>query len=310
METTIDVIIPVFRPNDELLSLLWMLKKQTVPVRKIIVMITRSEDAVYPDFSSFGNVETSFLLPEEFDHGGTRDRGISFSDADFVLLMTQDAEPLNNYLTENLLKPFEDPGVAVSYARQLPKKDCRVIERYTRKFNYPAASGVKSVEDLPDLGIKTYFCSNVCAMYRRSVYMELGGFTKKTIFNEDMIFASKAVNAGYKIAYAADAEVLHSHNFTGIQQFHRNFDLAVSQADHPEIFAGISSESEGKKLVKDTAKYLLKSGRFFLVPVLIYQSGMKYIGYRLGKNYRKHSLKFNRFCSMNKKYWREENGTD
>ena len=55
------------------------------------------------------------------------------------------------------------------------------------------------------LGIKTFFCSNVCAAYRREIYEELGGFVKHTIFNEDMIYAAKAVEAGYAIAYAADA---------------------------------------------------------------------------------------------------------
>ena len=56
---------------------------------------------------------------------------------------------------------------------------------------------------------------------------------------------------GYRIAYAADAVVFHSHNYTALEQLRRNFDLAVSQADHPEVFAGISSEGEGIRLVKD-----------------------------------------------------------
>ena len=103
------------------------------------------------------------------------------------------------------------------------------------------------------MGIKTYFCSNVCAMYRRDVFRELGGFEKHTIFNEDMIFAARAVKAGWRIAYAADARVYHSHDYTAKEQFHRNFDNGVSQAQHPEIFAGVSSESEGVKLVKKTA---------------------------------------------------------
>lgn len=55
-----------------------------------------------------------------------------------------------------------------------------------------------------------------------------------------MIYAAKAVEAGYSIAYAADAEVVHSHNYTNGQQFHRNFDLGVSQAEHPEVFGGVS----------------------------------------------------------------------
>lgn len=85
-------------------------------------------------------------------------------------------------------------------------KDCDIIERYTRSFNYPKESSVKTKADLDRLGIKTFFCSNVCAMYRRSIYEKLGGFVKHTIFNEDMIFAGKLIQEGYAIAYVQKQE--------------------------------------------------------------------------------------------------------
>ena len=302
---TIDVVIPAYKPGDALRRLLWMLKKQNHPVRRFIIMITESEKAVYPDFDSFGNVEIHTLKPSEYDHGNTRNLGASFSDADYLLFMTQDAEPINNHLTENLLEAFSDPLVACAYARQLPREDCRLIEKYTRSFNYPSESFVKSADDLERLGIKTFFCSNVCAMYDRKRFTELGGFTKKTIFNEDMIYASGVIEHGLRIAYRADAEVVHSHNFTCMQQFRRNFDLAVSQADHPEIFEKVPSEKEGMKLVRETASYLLEENEWQWIPYLFWQSAMKYLGYRLGKNYKKLPKKFVVFCSMNKHYWEE-----
>ncbi|MCU6429181.1 glycosyltransferase family 2 protein, partial [Enterobacter sichuanensis] len=124
--------------------------------------------------------------------------------------------------------------------------------RYTRSFNYGDKSVVKSKEDLPVLGIKTFFCSNVCAAYRRELYAALGGFEKHTIFNEDMIMAGKMIKSGREIAYVAEAMVYHSHNYGNMMQFKRNFDLAVSQADHPQIFSMASSESEGMRMVKQT----------------------------------------------------------
>ena len=75
--------------------------------------------------------------------------------------------------------------------------------------------------------------------------MAQGGFPRRTIFNEDMIYAGGLIKNGFAIAYAADARVIHSHNYSGRQQFHRNFDLAVSQAEHPEVFGGLASEGEG-----------------------------------------------------------------
>ena len=76
-----------------------------------------------------------------------------------------------------------------------------------------------------------------------------------------MIFAGELIQKGYGVAYAAEAKVVHSHNYSAIQQFHRNFDLAVSQADHPEVFAGIRSEGEGIRLVKKTAGWLCRQGK-------------------------------------------------
>lgn len=229
------------------------------------------------------------------------------SRADYLLFMTQDAIPCDDRLIANLVKYMEETeDIRVVYARQLPKTDCRLAEQYTRRFNYPAVSSVKRKSDLPRMGIKTYFCSNVCAMYDRAVYMELGGFVKHTIFNEDMIYAGRLIQAGYAVAYAADAKVIHSHNYSAIQQFHRNFDLAVSQADHPEIFGGIKSESEGIRLVSSTAGWLCRQKKIWLVIPLIWNSGWKYLGYLLGKRYRSLPKWVIMRCTMNRRYWKEE----
>ena len=95
------------------------------------------------------------------------------------------------------------------------------------------------------------------------------------------------IEAGYSIAYVAEAKVYHSHNYSGRQQFHRNFDLAVSQAQHPDLFEKYPSEGEGIRLVKETAKYVCKIGKPWLLFPLVWQSGCKYAGYWLGKRYEK-----------------------
>ena len=218
--------------------------------------------------------------------------------------MTQDALPADNRLLEELTAPFlSDDRIAVSYARQLPEKDSGEIERFTRAYNYPEESCVKGKEQLSEMGIKTYFCSNVCAAYKKDIYQELGGFVRHTIFNEDMIYAGRLIQEGYAVAYAADAKVIHSHNYSCMQQFHRNFDLGVSQAEHPEIFAGVPSEGEGIKLVKKTINYLIQKRKIWLIPGVILQSGCKYAGYLSGKNYRKLPRKMILWCTMNREYW-------
>ncbi|MBQ6542636.1 MAG: glycosyltransferase family 2 protein [Lachnospiraceae bacterium] len=300
----LDVLIPVYEPDESFEKLLKMLSNQTVRPEKIILMVTEGSHEVALDEQNDSKIEIHRLQKTEFDHAGTRNAAVSFSDAELVLFMTQDAVPEDVHFIEELVEGMEqDEKIAVSYARQLAKKDTKPIERLIRRFNYPEESRMKSLEDLEELGIKTYFCSDVAAVYRREIFTELGGFETPAVFNEDMVFAAKAVKAGYKVYYNAEARVVHAHNLKLMEQFRRNFDVGASQADHPEVFEEISSESEGGKLFKTVSKGLVKLGRWYLLPYFILQCGAKFIGFRLGKRYPKLKPGFVKKCSSNRAYW-------
>jgi len=305
MPTKVNVVIPVYKPDDKLIQIAEMLKKQTIPVQKLILMVTCREvdgelsDSLGADekiaaiqnmngdgsFEQALQIELVKISADEFDHGNTRRIGADHvtSDCDFILYMTQDAIPENYELVEKLLEHFSDEKVAASYGRQLASDKSSLAEKFTRDFNYPDTDRVKTAEDIETIGIKAFFCSNVCAMYRLSVYKQLGGFVKKTIFNEDMIFANKILKSGYKIAYASQARVIHTHDYSGMQQYRRNFDLAVSQTLNPQAFEGISSESEGVKYVMAAFKYFTKNGKPWLVIPFGINCVYKLLGYRKGK---------------------------
>ncbi|MEE3377582.1 MAG: glycosyltransferase family 2 protein [Lachnospiraceae bacterium] len=301
---TVDVVIPTYHPDkEEVRKLLLRLTEQSVKPAHLLIINTEEQYWDAGITEGIPEAEVFHIRKANFDHAGTRNMGAGFSNADYILFMTQDAIPLDRKLIENLLTPLKKPRVKIAYARQLPKKDCGIIERYTRSFNYPEKSHVRRISDLPRYGIKTYFCSNVCAMYERQLLLTLHGFKEPCIFNEDMIFASRAMKFGYEVAYAAKAQVLHSHNYTAGQQFHRNFDIGVSQAMHPEVFRGIKSESEGKKLVAGTARYLADSGRAYLIPKLVIHSAAKLIGFRLGRMYRSLPESFILSCTSNRGFW-------
>ena len=307
----IDVIIPVYEPDESFKKLLKMLSRQTVRPRKIILMVTAGSREVTPEDKTYPEIEIHKLRKEDFDHAATRNEAASYSDAAMILFMTQDAVPEDVHFIEELQNGMAlDEKIAVSYARQMPKKDCKPIERLIRRFNYPDGSRMKSLEDLEELGIKTYFCSDVAAVYRREIFEELGGFKAPAVFNEDMLFAAGAVKAGYKVYYNADARVYHSHNLKLMEQFRRNFDVGASQADHPEVFEEISSESEGGKMFKTVAKGLVSVGRWYLIPYFILQCGAKFTGFRLGKRYPKLKPGFVKRCSSQRTYWERFYGQD
>lgn len=306
MEKTIDVIIPTYHPGREFEQLIERLYKQDCPINKIIIMNT--EDALWNKEwdEKYPFLEVHHIPKAEFDHGGTRKKAAGLSEADIMVFMTQDALPADRHLLRNLTAAlYDDEQTGAAYARQLPNADCSFVERYTRSFNYPEFSSVRTKADLPQYGIKTYFCSNVCAAYKKDIFEKLGGFVERTIFNEDMIYAGKIVLKGYLVAYQADARVFHSHNYGNVEQFKRNFDLAVSQADHPEIFGTVKSEKEGICLVKNTARYLCKIHKPWLVVDLVIKSGFKFLGYRTGKIYKRLPKKVILACTMNPSYWRK-----
>ncbi len=311
MQYSVDVVLLTYKPQEQVFNLIEALENQTYPLRKIIIINTEEKyfDRLFYGtgfLEKYKNIEVHHISAKEFDHGRTRNKAVKYSKADMFVCMTHDAVPNDENLIENLVSAVTaEKSIAAAYARQLPLPDCREIEKYTRSFNYPEESQVKAYSDIKKLGIKTFFCSNVCAIYKREIFDEIGGFVKKAIFNEDMIYAANAINKGYKISYAAQAQVLHSHNYTCMQQLRRNFDLGVSQAEHPEIFENISSESEGIKLVKDTIKHLCITKNKRLIPYLIVSSAYKYLGYQLGTHYKSLPYGIIKKCSSNKTYWKE-----
>ena len=305
MEKTTDVIIPTYRPGKEFGRLIERLQKQSCPIHRIIIMNTEEKfwnkewDEKYPF------LEVHHIPKAEFDHGGTRKKAAALSEADIMVFMTQDALPADGELIQNLTGALcSDEQIGAAYARQLPNAECSFVERYTRSFNYPEISCVKTKADLPRYGIKTYFCSNVCAAYKKDIFEKLGGFVERTIFNEDMILAGTMIKQGGKIAYCAKAKVIHSHNYSAFQQFHRNFDLAVSQTMYPEVFGGIRSESEGIKLVKKSLSYCIKIGKPWLMIQVVTQSAGKFLGYKMGQQYRSLSMWLILRCTMSPSFWR------
>ena len=304
----INVIIPTYKPGRRLLELTDALERQSVKISGIILMNTEEKylnNLIYgTDFlKKHPNLRIKNISKREFNHGRTRNEGARRSDCDVMIFMTQDAVPANDYLIEELIRPLEDEGVAVSYARQVAWENAAPLEKFSRSFNYPDTDMIKSAEDIDTLGIKTYFCSNVCAAYKKEVFDELGGFVNFTIFNEDMLYAAKAINSGKKIAYASKAVVFHSHDYSGVVQFKRNFDLGVSQADHPEVFGDLKSENEGIRLVKESISYLFSIKKPWLIVKLFWQSACKLMGYRLGKKYKKLSKKKILRYTMSPRYW-------
>jgi rhamnosyltransferase len=245
------------------------------------------------------------ISSQEFNHGGTRNLAVDCApaDCDIVIFLTQDAIPEEGSL-QKLVAAFEDPKVACAYGRQLPHVDATPISQHARSFNYTAQNYVYTQADAARVGLKTVFISNSFAAYRISTFKELGGFPSNTILSEDMYFAGKAVLAGYKVAYVAEAQVRHSHNYTSLEEFKRYFDIGVFHGKERWIHQNFGGAGgEGKKFIFSELRFLLKHGVMY-IPRACINNAMKIAGYKLGKNYKTLPFGWNRALSMHKRYWK------
>ena len=276
----VNTVIPTLNGQNYLEKLLPALKMQSIYVDSIIVDSSSTDDTSMVASQHGACVLT--VVRNEFNHGKTRNIGIHLVKSDIVVLLTQDAILADNYCLENLLKPLDDPQIIASYGRQVPRPDASPAERFTRLFNYPDTPIVKGIDNLPRLGIKTFFFSNVCSAIKTKEFKELGGFPENIIMFEDLIFAAKAIMKGYKIAYVPEAKVWHSHNFSLIQQFRRYQDAGISLRNNAWIFKYTKANREGAEFLKQEIAYLSKKHQCQWIPYAIAESVFKFAGFWLG----------------------------
>jgi len=265
---SVSAIILTMNAEKNIVPLLQTLQDQTVAPCEIIVADSESTDNTVSIAKEYG----AKILPikrSEFNHGGTRDYALQQSKGEYILYLTHDAVPANNVLIERLVDMLKStPKMAVVYGRQLPRENATYMERLVRDYNYPAEGHVYEAKDISAHGIKTFFMSDVCALYRRNIYEKIGGFETDIKTNEDMFYAASAISNGYAVGYAADAEVVHSHNFSLKEQYRRNYIQGYEIERHKQLLSSASGEnvsqnSEGIKLVKVVTKKMLSKGRVF-----------------------------------------------
>lgn len=286
-----DVIILTHCPSDDLVFSIEKLLRQSIKPNKIILYNT--DASIF-----FNNINNQIKLKKilknkkvlkvdiekkDFDHGRARNEAMKLTNSNYVLFMTDDAIPYNKDMAKNMLSAFYNKNVAAVYARQIAKNNAPLKEKYVREFNYPAYDIVKDKTTEKKYGIKNCFCSNSCCMYDKKIFIELKGFKENITQNEDMLYAYKSINNGFKIVYKANAKVLHSHNLSYISQFKRNYDIGVFQKQNKSIYKRYVSENEGKKLVLYVNKKLLKDGHIIKALDFTIECAFRYLGFKLGK---------------------------
>ena len=296
------LIIPTFRAECCLPRLLDAVRRQTALPAETLVMDSSSSDATTACARAAG-CRVHVIPREQFDHGRTRNLAASMVDGDLIVFMTQDAQPTDEWCLERLIRPLSEGRAAAAYARQIARPEASPPEAFLRWFNYPQSSQLRTLNDLPSLGIKTFFFSNVTSAVRRNALEAVGGFPDDVIMDEDLLFCAKLLRAGHAVAYQADASVYHSHNYSLAAQFRRYFDIGVFKTQAGDALDGAAFRKTGRRFAFQQIAHLLRTGAWRWVPPTVVATGLKWIGFHLGKHHRYLPNRARCRLSMHANYW-------
>lgn len=180
------------------------------------------------------------IPPERFNHGLTRQLGAEQGHGEFVVFLVADAEPVDEHWLANLVKPLlADKRVAGAYSRQEVRPGSDPIAAWHQRqwVVSDAESRVfgldvnKSDEQegsfgwfeglAPDQRHRLANFDDVSSCIRRTALEQFP--LREVPWAEDLDFSLRAIRAGWKIAYAADSAVWHTHATTAAYMFKRRW---------------------------------------------------------------------------------------
>lgn len=302
---TTAVIIPTLNSGAYLPRLLPALAAQTLQPEELIIIDSNSSDGSVAAWRRFGARVIS-IPAASFNHGGTRRFASELTSASTLIYLTQDAVPACRKALQKLRTAlYADDKIGLCYGRQLPHPGAGALAMAAREFNYPAQSRSKCLKDAATLGIKTCFCSDAFAAYRKDALQKAGGFPQRVIGSEDAYVAARMLLAGLTVQYAAEAQVYHSHDYTPLQEFRRYFDIGVFYRRERWIEQAFGTAGgEGLRYVLHEWKRLLRHHPSLLLQSML-QNAAKIAGYRLGHWESHLPLAAKKRLSMSPSFWSE-----
>ena len=307
------VVVPTYNPGLEAWAQ-WVqaLQSQNCKPMQVVVVDSGSTDGSV-GLSQQAGFTVLHTQAQDFNHGATRQWAVNQTfintepKPNFIVFLTQDAILASPNALAELLQAFQDPKVAAAYGRQLPKPQGHWLEAHTRAFNYPEASRTVQLQDKASLGIKVCFLSNSFAAFRLQALMQQGGFPAHLPLGEDTYMAAKLLLSGQSLRYQASAQVYHSHNYNGLQDFQRMFDTGVFHAQNPWLLQNFgTAEGEGAKLVRSQWQALKQQPHFVSgLFQWLFTNALKLLGYKLGRVYQWLPRALVKKFAMNKVFWQQ-----
>ncbi len=204
------IVIRCYNEEHHISRLLSGVMQQTMSDVEIVVVDSGSTDATLRVASGY-RVNVLSIRPEEFSFGRSLNIGCQAANGEFIVVASGHVYPVYKDWLERLLAPFDDPEVALVYGKQRGGKTTKYSENQVLAKWFPNESNLH--QDHP-------FCNNANAAIRRSLWEQFP-YDETLTGLEDIDWARRAMHVGYRIAYAADAEVVHVHSETLSQIYNR-----------------------------------------------------------------------------------------
>ncbi|MBA3815726.1 MAG: glycosyltransferase family 2 protein [Parachlamydiaceae bacterium] len=272
---------------------------------RVLVVNSSSADGTVEMAKQLG-AEVLVIPRHEFNHGTTRELARRYLQTDIIGMLTPDAYFVDEMAFGKLIDPLLKNKAEVAYARQIPHTGADFFEAFAREFNYPNQSHLRSLKDISQYGVYTFFCSNSCAAYSSKALDIIGGFSP-VLLGEDTVAVAKLLRNGCSIAYVADALVKHSHRYSLIQEFRRNFDIGLARKQYGELLQAPKGDTQrGLDYLQTMFKRLLEDAPF-KIPYGFAHIVVKWLGYRLGKSSSQTPLWFKKLISSQDFYWSSKN---
>ena len=307
---TADLIIPAYKPDKTFLDAVDAMASQTVSFNKIIVVNTEQkyfDRLVYSNkfLDEHKSLDVRHISKREFDCGKTCNFGAKISMADYFVIMAQDVIPDSPEVVSKLLAALEsDSKCAVAYARQTVPEGFPEIDKYLKRYFFSEDSAVFTSKDMDSIKNGSVSGINGCAAYKREIFDAIGGFPNHIICNEDVIYAAKALEAGYKVSYVSDAIVVDHKRLTDKEQMRKAFDFGVCVLKNPEIYDYSAVKDNYRKVEKMLLSHLKRKGFSSEGFELKHMYRAQRAGYKKAAKYAKMSPSdLNRYTA-NPEYWR------
>jgi len=226
----VSVVIPTLNAGSDFPVILDRIRQQKgVGDIEIVVVDSGSTDGTLQACAQ-AHARTLTIDRKTFNHGGTRNLGISESRGEFVALLTQDAMPEDdNWLHYLVEAAAGNQRVSGAYSRQIPHPDTPlwVIRQMDE---YGSFSDTPTIQKLTDTAAfdrmepieKLRLCrfDDVSSLIRRSVW-ERHPFPQAP-FAEDLEWAKEEILRGNKIKYEPRSRVIHSHRRGALHEYRRS----------------------------------------------------------------------------------------